>query len=73
MIGFRIHYTHCAHTLHNLLIGFRVGWLHADPEVVKVVTKLQEPFISCGVPFCQMAAREALVGGQQVGDCLHYS
>eukprot|EP00935_MAST-01C_sp_MAST-1C-sp1_P002079 g2079.t1 len=50
------------------MTGFRVGWLHAAPDVIGVVSKLQEPFISCGVPFCQMAALEAIASAQSGRD-----
>jgi len=42
------------------MTGFRVGWLIADPEIVTLGAKLQEAFISCGVPAAQRAALAAL-------------
>ena len=42
------------------MTGFRVGWLRAHESVARVATKLQEPFVSCGAPFSQAAAAEAL-------------
>ena len=42
------------------MTGFRVGWLRGAPEVIEVAAKLQEPFISCAVPFAQAAAEAVL-------------
>ena len=50
------------------MTGFRVGWLRAHPEIVEVAAKLQEPFVSCGVPFSQAAVTEVLKGGQVTKD-----
>lgn len=47
------------------MTGFRVGWLHAHESLVTVATKLQEPFISCGVPFSQVAAQAVIEGPVQ--------
>eukprot|EP00041_Stephanoeca_diplocostata_P024323 m.613327 g.613327 ORF g.613327 m.613327 type:complete len:444 (+) comp22501_c0_seq12:213-1544(+) len=44
------------------MTAFRVGWLRASPEVIQIATKLQEPFVSCGVPFAQRGALAALTG-----------
>ena len=42
------------------MTGFRVGWTRASAEIVENMSKLTEPLISCGVPFTQWAAIEAL-------------
>jgi aspartate/methionine/tyrosine aminotransferase len=36
------------------MTGFRVGWLRAHQDIIACASKLQEPFISCGVPFAQV-------------------
>ena len=46
------------------MTGFRVGLTRAAAAYVDLATKLQEPFISCGVGFAQLAAAEALDGPQ---------
>jgi aspartate aminotransferase/aminotransferase len=46
------------------MTGFRVGFTRAVPEYVELATKLQEPLVSCGVAFAQMAAVDALDGPQ---------
>ena len=46
------------------MTGFRVGLTRASAAYVDLATKLQEPFISCGVGFAQLAAAEALDGPQ---------
>jgi len=51
------------------MTGFRVGWLRACPEVATLVSKLQEPLTSCGVPASQAAAQAALEGEQ---DCVEF-
>jgi len=47
------------------MTGFRVGWTRASPIIVEAMSKLQEPIVSCGTPFCQLAAVAALTGDQQ--------
>lgn len=49
------------------MTGFRVGFTRARRDYVELATKLQEPTVSCGVPFAQMAAAAALDGPQ---DCV---
>ena len=49
------------------MTGYRVGFTRARPDYVELASKLQEPFVSCGVGFAQMAAAEALEGPQ---DCV---
>ena len=44
------------------MTGFRVGFSRARPDYVELATKLQEPFVSCGVGFAQLAAAEGLEG-----------
>ena len=46
------------------MTGFRVGFTRAVPEYVELASKLQEPLVSCGVAFAQMAAVDALDGPQ---------
>ena len=41
-------------------------WLVAAPELIELGSKLQEPYLSCGVPFAQAAA-EAVLRGPQDG------
>ena len=45
----------------HAMTGFRTGWLRGSRELVAVVTKLQEPFISCCVPFAQVCTRVAII------------
>ncbi|MCC7261349.1 MAG: pyridoxal phosphate-dependent aminotransferase [Candidatus Latescibacteria bacterium] len=49
------------------MTGFRVGFTRARPEYIELAAKLQEPFVSCGSGFSQLAAAEALDGPQ---DCV---
>jgi aspartate/methionine/tyrosine aminotransferase len=49
------------------MTGYRVGFTRACPEYVELAAKLQEPFVSCGSGFSQMASVEALEGPQ---DCV---
>ena len=49
------------------MTGFRVGFSRARSDYVELATKLQEPFVSCGVGFAQLAAAEGLEGPQ---DCV---
>ncbi|NKB68039.1 MAG: aminotransferase class I/II-fold pyridoxal phosphate-dependent enzyme [Candidatus Latescibacteria bacterium] len=48
------------------MTGFRVGFTRASAAYVELTTKLQEPFISCGVGFAQLAAAEGLDGPQDM-------
>ena len=52
----------------HAMTGFRVGWVRGHPEVIDVGSKLQEPFVSCGVPFSQAGAVAALEADEQQGD-----
>jgi len=47
------------------MTGFRIGFTRAGTEYVELASKLQEPLVSCGVGFAQMAATEALDGPQE--------
>ena len=47
------------------MTGFRVGFTRARKDYVELATKLQEPSVSCGAPFAQMAAAVALDGPQE--------
>ena len=47
------------------MTGYRVGFTRARPEYVELATKLQEPFISCGTGFSQLAAVVGLEGSQE--------
>jgi aspartate/methionine/tyrosine aminotransferase len=49
------------------MTGFRVGFTRASEAYVELATKLQEPMVSCGSPFSQLAAAVALDGPQ---DCV---
>jgi len=49
------------------MTGYRVGFTRARPDYVELATKLQEPFISCGTGFSQLAAVVGLEGPQ---DCV---
>lgn len=46
------------------MTGYRVGFTRADPEYIELAAKLQEPFVSCGTGFSQLAAADALDGPQ---------
>ena len=48
------------------MTGFRIGILHGSKEFIALATKLQEPYVSCGVGFSQMAAVDALNGDQGI-------
>ena len=48
------------------MCGYRVGFLRAHEDLCGAVTKLQEAFVSCGVPFAQAAAAAALDGPQDI-------
>ena len=47
------------------MTGFRVGFTRARADYIALASKLQEPLVSCGVGFAQMAAIEALEGPQE--------
>jgi aspartate aminotransferase/aminotransferase len=49
------------------MTGYRVGFTRGRPEYIELAAKLQEPFVSCGTGFSQMASVEALEGPQ---DCV---
>lgn len=46
------------------MTGYRVGFTRARKDYVELATKLQEPIVSCGVGFSQLAAVEGLTGPQ---------
>lgn len=46
------------------MTGFRIGFTRARPDYVTLATKLQEPIVSCGVGFGQLAAAAALTAAQ---------
>ena len=46
------------------MTGYRVGFTRANPEYIEIATKLQEPFVSCGTGFSQLASADALDGPQ---------
>ena len=47
------------------MTGYRVGFTRARADYVTLATKLQEPIVSCGVGFAQLAAAEGLQGSQE--------
>ena len=47
------------------MTGFRVGFTRARPDYIELVSKLQEPLVSCGVGFSQAGAVAALEGPQE--------
>ena len=47
------------------MTGYRVGFTRARADYVELATKLQEPVVSCGVGFAQIAAVNALEGPQE--------
>eukprot|EP01036_Dinobryon_divergens_P025069 gene25069-33582_t len=49
------------------MTGYRVGWARCSSMLVEQLSKMQEPIVSCGVPFAQEAAIAALTGPQ---DCV---
>jgi len=49
------------------MTGYRVGFTRARPDYIEVAAKIQEPFVSCGTGFSQLASMEALKGPQ---DCV---
>lgn len=49
------------------MTGFRVGFTRARADYIELAAKLQEPFVSCGSGFSQLAAVDALEGPQ---DCV---
>ena len=46
------------------MTGYRVGFTRARADYVNLATKLQEPIVSCGVSFSQLAAVDGLLGPQ---------
>ena len=52
------------------MTGYRVGFTRATPEYIELATKLQEPFISCGTGFSQLASADALDGPQDDVDAM---
>lgn len=53
------------------MTGFRVGYMRAAPELVGVAVKVQEAFVSCGVPFAQLGAVVRRVGSST--GCLRHT
>jgi aspartate aminotransferase len=49
------------------MTGFRVGWVRCSEELAKLLTKVQEPLVSCAPTFNQTAAAAAITGPQ---DCV---
>ncbi|MBT4499665.1 MAG: aminotransferase class I/II-fold pyridoxal phosphate-dependent enzyme [Gemmatimonadetes bacterium] len=49
------------------MTGYRVGFTRACPEYIELAGKLQEPLVSCGSGFSQLASADALEGPQ---DCV---
>lgn len=47
------------------MTGYRVGFTRARPDYIELAAKLQEPLVSCGTGFSQLAAAEALDGPQE--------
>ena len=47
------------------MTGYRVGFTRANPDYIELAAKLQEPFVSCGTGFSQLASAEALDGRQE--------
>ena len=52
------------------MTGYRVGFTRANPHYIELAAKLQEPFVSCGTGFSQLAAAEALDGPQDSVDAM---
>ncbi|GAC1316479.1 MAG: pyridoxal phosphate-dependent aminotransferase [Chloroflexota bacterium] len=50
------------------MTGWRVGYVVAPPAIANVVTKLQEPVVSCASAVSQKAAEAALTGPQTCVD-----
>ena len=49
------------------MTGYRVGFTRGPRDYIELAAKLQEPFVSCGTGFSQLASAEALDGPQ---DCV---
>jgi len=47
------------------MTGYRIGFTRANPDYIELAAKLQEPFVSCGTGFSQLASAEALDGPQE--------
>ena len=47
------------------MTGYRVGFTRANPDYIELAAKLQEPFVSCGTGFSQLASAEALDGPEE--------
>ena len=48
----------------HAMTGFRVGFTRARPEYIELAAKLQEPLVSCGSGFSQLASADGLEGPQ---------
>ena len=46
------------------MTGWRIGYVVAPPSIAEVITKLQEPVVSCASAVSQKAAEAALAGPQ---------
>lgn len=49
------------------MTGWRIGYVHAPAPISEVITKIQEPYVSCSCGVSQKAAEAALNGPQ---DCV---
>lgn len=49
------------------MTGYRVGFTRAKPDYIRIAAKIQEPLVSCGTGFSQLASVSALEGPQ---DCV---
>jgi aspartate aminotransferase/aminotransferase len=47
------------------MTGWRVGYVVAPTEIARLITELQEPYVSCPSSISQKAAEAALKGSQQ--------
>ncbi len=47
------------------MTGYRIGFTRGRADYINVAAKLQEPFVSCGTGFSQLAAVAALEGPQE--------
>ncbi len=52
------------------MTGWRVGYVVASEEIARLITELQEPYVSCASSISQKAAEAALKGPQGYGGCL---
>ncbi len=52
------------------MTGFRIGWVAANRELVRIMTNIQAQTTSCVPPICQAAAEGALTGLQSYVESL---